>query len=205
MSGWLWCVLFVCSGWVAFVGWLCWLVVGLLVVLAVGWFVLFGWFVLLESFVVEYFSCRRFWVKTLTLTGDKEAIATKFQTTLVVDKLGDRKTILRERERFRPSHDLVPLVCCSKWKAEMSAQMTQVNARFARLSIGEQPSSAAKTYATSFKEYEARSKPIIQPEFDFTTNKSGWERFQEMLQEFQVCMETLFVLVTYFSFSTTML
>ena len=85
----------------------------------------------------------------------------------------------------------------------MSAQMAQVNARVARLSIGEQPSSAAKTYATSFKEYEARSKPIKQPEFDFTTNKSGWKRFQEMLQEFQVCMETLFVLVTYFSFSTT--
>jgi len=63
--------------------------------------------------------------------------------------------------------------------------MAQVNVRVARLSIGEQPSSAAKTYATSFKEYEARAKPLRKPEFNFKTNKPGWKGFQEMLQEFQ--------------------
>ena len=76
----------------------------------------------------------------------------------------------------------------------------------ARLVLGEQPSSAAKSYASSFKEYYEVSTVLAKPDFDFKKRRACWKKFQEMLAKFKVCMETLCFLLfclDCFSFSIT--
>ena len=74
----------------------------------------------------------------------------------------------------------------------MDSRMDQTDSRMARLALGQQPSSAAKSYSTSFKEYLDSSKPLEKPDFKFEKNKKCWGAFQGMLQRFKVCRDTQF-------------